>query len=97
MKKNYDELALNIVEHVGGDENIESLYNCATRLRFQLKDNNKAKTEILENLDGVLKVVQSAGQYQVVIGSDVAEVYKAIVNKNGLETNEEDKQSLKGS
>ncbi|WDZ59157.1 beta-glucoside-specific PTS transporter subunit IIABC [Paenibacillus polymyxa] len=96
MKKNYDELALNIVEHVGGDENIESLYNCATRLRFQLKDNNKAKTEILENLDGVLKVVQSAGQYQVVIGSDVAEVYKAIVNKNGLETNEEDKQESKG-
>ncbi|MFP3123775.1 beta-glucoside-specific PTS transporter subunit IIABC [Ectobacillus funiculus] len=90
---NYDELALQIIKNVGGEENIIGLYNCATRLRFQLKDKNKAKKETLENLDSVLKVVQSAGQYQVVIGNDVIEVYKAIMNKTSLQANKETEQN----
>jgi len=52
----------------GGKENVRSVTHCITRVRFYLKDNNKAKTDIISNLDGVIDVVQAGGQYQVVIG-----------------------------
>lgn len=75
----YSKLAKDIVEHVGGEENVNSLTHCITRLRFKLKDESKADTEILSNMKGVIKVMQSAGQYQVVIGSDVEDVYDQIL------------------
>ncbi len=75
----YSKLAKDIVEHVGGEENINSLTHCITRLRFKLKDESKADTEILKNMQGVIKVMQAAGQYQVVIGSDVEDVYDQIL------------------
>lgn len=74
----YDELAKSILENVGGVENVNSLTHCITRLRFKLKDENKANTEVLKNMDGVVTVVQSGGQYQVVIGNHVSNVFKAI-------------------
>lgn len=73
--KDYKQLAMEIVKHVGGKENIISLTHCVTRLRFQLKDESKADDEILKNMDGVVTVMKSGGQYQVVIGNHVPMVY----------------------
>jgi PTS system, beta-glucoside-specific IIABC component len=75
----YDELAKIIVKNVGGEENVIGLTHCITRLRFKLKDDNKANTEILKNTKGIVTVMQSAGQYQVVIGNHVADVYEEVV------------------
>lgn len=71
----YEELARDIIKHVGGTENITGVTHCVTRLRFALKDESKAQDEILKNMDGVVTVMHSAGQYQVVIGNHVPEVY----------------------
>lgn len=71
----YEQLARDIITHVGGKENISSLTHCVTRLRFQLKDESKADDDILKNMDGVVTVMKSAGQYQVVIGNHVSMVY----------------------
>ena len=77
------DLAKEIIKLVGGKENINSLTHCATRLRFRLVDTKKANGTAIKNLDGVLTVVESGGQYQVVIGEKVAEVYDAIMNELG--------------
>lgn len=71
----YHDLAEKIVANVGGKENINSLTHCITRLRFKLKDESKANDDILKNMDGVVTVMKSGGQYQVVIGNHVPEVY----------------------
>ncbi|MBO0430738.1 beta-glucoside-specific PTS transporter subunit IIABC [Enterococcus sp. DIV0660C] len=71
-------------EAVGGQKNVNSLVHCATRLRFKLKDESIADTEKLKGDPDVIQVVQSGGQYQVVIGSNVADVYQAIVDEEGL-------------
>lgn len=77
------ELAQKILELVGGSENIDSLTHCVTRLRFELKDNAIADTEKIGQLEGVLKVIQSDGHYQVVLGPKVTEVYKETVELLG--------------
>lgn len=74
----YEELARTIVQNVGGKENVIDLSHCMTRLRFKLKDEGKANTGILKRTDGVVSVVQSGGQYQVVIGNSVGDVYNDI-------------------
>lgn len=71
-------------ETVGGEKNVNSLVHCATRLRFKLKDESVADTQKLKQDPDVIQVVQSGGQYQVVIGSNVADVYQAIVDEQGL-------------
>ncbi|MBP2631049.1 MAG: system, beta-glucoside-specific subunit, partial [Firmicutes bacterium] len=73
--KNYKELASVIIKNVGGKDNVISLAHCYTRLRFKLHDEKKAATEVLKDMDGVVTVVQSGGQYQVVIGNEVGDVY----------------------
>ncbi|CDI45877.1 beta-glucoside-specific PTS transporter subunit IIABC [Lactococcus lactis] len=70
----YEALAKDIVANVGGKENVISVINCITRLRFKLRDEKKANTDVLKNMDGVVTVMQSGGQYQVVIGNHVPEV-----------------------
>lgn len=75
----YDRLAKDIIEAVGGKENILSLTHCVTRLRFQLQDETKAQDSILKNMDGVITVMKSAGQYQIVIGNHVKQVYETIL------------------
>lgn len=74
----YKSLAEVILQNVGGNGNVTGLTHCATRLRFNLKDESKAKTDVLKKTKGVMGVVSSGGQYQVIIGSDVANVYKEI-------------------
>lgn len=81
----YHKLAGGIVDRVGGKENINSLIHCMTRLRFKLKNNSLAKTEEIKALDGVLTVVLSGGQYQVVIGNRVNDVFDQVVNIIGEE------------
>jgi PTS system beta-glucosides-specific IIC component len=88
-KMENERLAREIVERVGGEENIRDVIHCATRLRFKLKDPNKAETEVLKNLDDVITVVQSGGQYQVVIGEHVSDVYKEVTALLGIEEKEE--------
>lgn len=73
-----DSLAKQIVAEVGGKDNILSLVHCATRLRFKLRDSGRAHAETLNNLPDILMVLESGGQFQVVIGNRVAEVYQAI-------------------
>ena len=72
----YHELAEKIVKNVGGQENINSLTHCITRLRFKLKDESQANDDVLKNMDGVVTVMKSGGQYQVVIGNHVPAVYE---------------------
>ncbi|WP_449454844.1 beta-glucoside-specific PTS transporter subunit IIABC [Streptococcus suis] len=84
MAKDYTDLATDIVAHVGGKENISSLKHCVTRLRFGLKDESKADTNYLKARDGVVTVVQAGGQYQVVIGNHVPDVYAAVQKVAGI-------------
>lgn len=84
MAKNYDELARDIVAHVGGEDNVSDLRHCVTRLRFKLKDESKADTDYLKKRDGIVTVVQSGGQYQVVIGNHVPDVYNTIVEQTSI-------------
>ncbi|MCX8675929.1 PTS glucose transporter subunit IIA [Gilliamella sp. B3023] len=78
------QIAESIIENVGGQENIVSLVHCATRLRFVLKDESKADAEIIKKQTGVITVVQSGGQFQVVIGNNVADVFNAIMDITSL-------------
>lgn len=78
MASKYDGLARIIIQNVGGKSNILSLTHCVTRLRFKLKDESKAQTEVLKDTDGIVTVIQSGGQYMVVIGNHVPQVYDAV-------------------
>lgn len=80
----YENLAKEILENVGGKENINSLTHCVTRLRFRLKDESKANDEALKNNPGVVTVMKSAGQYQVVIGNHVPLVYADVCELAGI-------------
>jgi len=80
----YEQLAKDIINNVGGKENVNSVVHCITRLRFKLKDESKANTDVLKNMDGVVTVMKSGGQYQVVIGNHVPDVYKDVVEIGGF-------------
>ena len=74
----YETLAKEILNYVGGKDNVNSLTHCITRLRFKLKEESIAQDEALKNLEGVVTVMKSAGQYQVVIGNQVQDVYEQL-------------------
>lgn len=80
----YDQLAKDVLSRVGGKDNVNSVFHCVTRLRFKLKDESIAKTEEIKALPGVITVMQSGGQYQVVIGNEVPDVYNALIKVSGL-------------
>lgn len=81
----YEQLAKEIVRNIGGRENVTGLTHCITRLRFKLKDEKKANDEVLKRMDGVVTVMKSGGQYQVVIGNHVPEVYADVMALLGLD------------
>ncbi|MGI8385290.1 beta-glucoside-specific PTS transporter subunit IIABC [Robertmurraya sp. P23] len=96
----YEQLAKDIIANVGGKENVSSVVHCITRLRFKLKDESKANTEVLKNMDDVVTVMKSGGQYQVVIGNHVPDVYKAVTTVGGFQAQtsvEEEEEGPKGS
>ncbi|MDR1033584.1 MAG: glucose PTS transporter subunit IIA [Bifidobacteriaceae bacterium] len=91
----YSELAKVIVANVGGKENISGLAHCVTRLRFVLKDESKGNDEVLKNTDGVVTVLKAGGQYQVVIGNHVPDVYADVMDVVGpIESGEKRKMNL---
>ncbi len=87
-KKNYDELAKQIVVSIGGAENVRNLVHCATRLRFQIVDKSKVDKKRLSQIEKVITVVEAGGQLQVVIGNAVGDVYDAILATTGVKSGE---------
>jgi PTS system beta-glucosides-specific IIC component len=97
MRMDYKELGLDIVKLVGGKENISMLTHCATRLRFEFQDSSNVQTRKIESLPGVISVTDKGGQFQVIIGNEVHQVYRVIKNEIGTEgvSNQEDKGQKK--
>lgn len=93
----YKLMAKEILEHIGGAENIANMTHCATRLRLTLKDSSKANDEKVKNIDGVINVVNKAGQYQLLIGTEVPKLYdefESLVKGTGnLEPNDNNDSS----
>ena len=77
----YHELAGDILKNVGGIENVKSVRHCITRLRFVLKDEGIANDDRISGLDGVIQVMKAGGQYQVVIGAAVEDVYDELISE----------------
>lgn len=77
-------LGKTILEYVGGESNVKTLVHCATRLRFTLYDESIAKAKEIENLDDVISVMRSGGQFQVVVGTNVKYIYKEAVEGTNL-------------
>jgi PTS system beta-glucosides-specific IIC component len=90
MASKYDGLARIIIQNVGGKSNVISLEHCITRLRFKLKDESKANTAVLKATDGIVTVMQSGGQYQVVIGNHVPDVFDAVNTIGKFEASSEE-------
>lgn len=86
MASKYDSLSRIIIQNVGGKDNIINVSHCVTRLRFRLKDESKANTDILKETDGIVTVVKSGGQYMVVIGNHVPDVFDSLVSVGHLES-----------
>lgn len=95
---NYENLAKEILKNIGGQENVSNLTHCATRLRFNLKDLSKANTKTIKKINGVLGVVDKGAQYQIIIGSDVVDVYKELQKIGAFQSSDfkddENKKSL---
>ncbi|WP_182048841.1 beta-glucoside-specific PTS transporter subunit IIABC [Changpingibacter yushuensis] len=83
-KPDYQQVAEQVLSGVGGKENISSATHCITRLRLKLKDTGKADKTKIESINGVLSVVEAGGQFQVVIGDDVPEVYERFTKAAGI-------------
>lgn len=81
---NNEELARSILKHIGGEENIQNVTHCATRLRMTLKNNQKADKDAINKLDGVINVITQNGQFQVVIGGHVNQVYRSLLDQTNL-------------
>ncbi|MEN1985896.1 beta-glucoside-specific PTS transporter subunit IIABC [Paenibacillus hubeiensis] len=91
----HQETAKNIVKAVGGKDNINSVYHCVTRLRFDLKDNDKVDNGTLKNLDKVMGTNVSGDQFQVIIGNDVSKVFDAMVKEEPALQQSQDNKAAK--
>lgn len=83
VKLDYAKVAKNIITAIGGKENILGVRHCVTRVRFRLKDEGLADDNTVKNLEGVISVVHGGGEYMVVIGNAVGEVYDAVCEQIG--------------
>ncbi len=81
----YNELVNQIIRNIGGKEDIAQVRHCVTRLRFNLVDDGAADEVAIKNIDGVVTVVKGAGQFQVVIGNHVPDVYKEVLEVTGIQ------------
>lgn len=82
-KLDYSKAAQNIIANIGGKDNVNSVRHCITRVRFRLKDESRADDDKVKNLEGVISVVHGGGEYMVVIGNAVGEVYDAVCEQLG--------------
>lgn len=89
----YDALAASILQNIGGASNIDTFTHCMTRLRFVVKDESKVHVEVLNATPGVAGTLKSMGQYQVIIGTQVPDVYEAVCKAAHIETNSSEKDS----
>jgi len=87
----YRELNEKLIHLVGGKENVQAVVHCMTRLRFTLKDQSLAKTDEIKQVDGVIDVVSNKISYQIIIGTEVAEIYPELLSLLGMESVEEAK------
>ncbi|OCG08768.1 PTS beta-glucoside transporter subunit EIIBCA [Gilliamella sp. wkB178] len=90
---NYKNFAQEIITIVGGQNNIQSLVHCSTRLRFKLVDESKVNDDLAKNHKNILSVVKKGGQYQLVIGNDVDNVYNEIMKMIKIDNNVKDHES----
>lgn len=95
--RDYQKLAIDVIEAVGGKKNIANAARCATRLRLVLKETPAGAKEKVSALAGVITVVENNGQFQVVIGTHVGEVYDAVVEALDLDVNNQDVEEPKQS
>lgn len=95
--RDYPKLAGDILEAVGGEENIVNATRCATRLRLVLKRSKPSAKQEVNSLPGVITVVENNGQFQVVIGQHVGEVYDEFAKLVNLDTSDSDEDTPKGS
>lgn len=85
----YNTSAKQIIEHVGGKDNVIKLIHCSTRLRFTLSDFDKANLDALKQIDGVLGAVIASGQCQIIVGNNVIEMFDAITPLIGTNNSNE--------
>lgn len=83
---NHTDLAKDILQLVGGEQNVQSVVHCMTRLRFTLSDNSRADRAGIEKLDGVMGTNISGGQFQIIIGNNVPKVHQALLQNSSLGT-----------
>lgn len=95
IKRDYPKLAKDIIREVGGKENIVNATRCATRLRLVLKETPEGAKEKVQELTGVITVVENSGQFQVVIGTHVGEVYENVMKNLNLEAMSEEEVETK--
>ena len=96
----YKAMAKSILENIGGSENVGNMTHCATRLRLTLKDTSKADDQAVENIDGVINVINKAGQYQLLIGTEVGKLYdefESLVKGNGDAAVTDSKEASSGN
>lgn len=92
---NYEQLSKKILTNVGGTENIENVVHCMTRLRFNLKDDKLANKSQLEKTPGVMGITEKGGQFQIIIGNDVNNLYKEFVKVAGISEKQNNQKSGK--
>lgn len=95
----FKEIAKEVLENVGGESNVAHVTHCVTRLRFNLKDDSKANPDRIKKINGVMGQVNNGGQFQVIIGNDVSDVYKELLNLGNFKdsnSSKEEKGKKKG-
>lgn len=94
MAKNYNALADALLELVGGKDNISFFTHCITRLRLNLKDKNRVKSEQIQGLPGIIGIHWAGDQFQIIVGQNVGEVYDLMCEKGGLKKQEAIQENL---
>lgn len=92
---NYEQLSKKILTNVGGTQNINSVVHCMTRLRLNLKDDKLANKAQIEKIPGVMGVMEKGGQFQIIIGNDVKDLYKEFVKVAGISQTQNKQDSSK--
>lgn len=93
----FKQIATEVLEHIGGEKNVAHITHCVTRLRFNLKDDSKVSLEKLKKVKGVMGCVNKGGQFQVIIGNTVSDVYQELIKLGNFNISKgEEKTQKKG-
>lgn len=95
-KKNYEEMSRQLLELVGGKENVSVFTHCVTRLRFTVKDKSRVRTEDIEKIGGVVGTQWLGEQFQVIVGTQVDDIYKVLCRIGGFEEADAIDENLDG-